>query len=73
MYGYTTLDWHTGQTRSEEIALFLAQHPEIDNYVILDDVDITNEVLRAHWVKTTFKEGFTREMFLRAKEILIKE
>ena len=73
LYGYTTLDWHTGQTRSDEIALFLAEHPEIDNYVILDDVDITNEVLRAHWVKTTFKEGFTREMFLRAKEILIKE
>ena len=73
LYGYTTLDWHTGQTRSDEIALFLTQHPEIDNYVILDDVDITNEVLRAHWVKTTFKEGFTREMFLRAKEILIKE
>ena len=73
LYGYTTLDWHTGQTRSDEIALFLTQHPEIDNYVILDDVDITNEILRAHWVKTTFKEGFTREMFLRAKEILIKE
>ena len=73
LYGYTTLDWHTGQTRSDEIALFLTQHPEIENYVILDDVDITNEILRAHWVKTTFKEGFTREMFLRAKEILIKE
>ena len=73
LYGYTTLDWHTGQTRSDEIALFLAQHPEIENYVILDDVDITNEILRAHWVKTTFKEGFTHNMFLRAKEILIKE
>lgn len=73
LYGYTTLNWHTGQTRSDEIALFLAEHPEIENYVILDDVDITNEVLRAHWVKTTFKEGFSREMFLRAKEILIKE
>lgn len=73
LYGYTTLDWHTGQTRSDEIALFLAQHPEIENYVILDDVDITNEVLRAHWVKTTFKKGFTREMFSRAKEILLKE
>ena len=73
LYGYTTLDWHTGQTRSDEIALFLTQHPEIENYVILDDADITNEILRAHWVKTTFKEGFTREMFLRAKEILIKE
>lgn len=73
LYGYTTLDWHTGQTRSEEIALFLTQHPEIENYVILDDVDITNEVLRAHWVKTTFKEGFTHEMFSRAKEILLKE
>lgn len=73
LYGYTTLDWHTGQTRSDEIALFLTQHPEIENYVILDDADITNEVLRAHWVKTTFKEGFTYNMFLRAKEILIKE
>lgn len=73
LYGYTTLDWHTGQTRSDEIALFLTQHPEIENYVILDDVDITNEVLRAHWVKTTFKEGFTHEMFSRAKEILLKE
>ena len=73
LYGYTTLDWHTGQTRSDEIALFLTQHPEIENYVILDDADITNEILRTHWVKTTFKEGFTREMFLRAKEILIKE
>lgn len=73
LYGYTTLDWHTGQTRSDEIALFLAEHPEITNYVILDDVEITNEILRAHWVKTTFKEGFTYDMFLRAKEILIKE
>lgn len=73
LYGYTTLDWHTGQTRSDEIALFLTQHPEIENYVILDDVDITNEILRAHWVKTTLKEGFTHNMFLRAKEILLKE
>ena len=73
LYGYTTLDWHTGQTRSDEIALFLTQHPEIENYVILDDADITNEILRAHWVKTTFKEGFTHNMFSRAKEILIKE
>lgn len=73
LYGYTTLDWHTGQTRSDEIALFLAEHPEITNYAILDDEEITNEILRAHWVKTTFKEGFTYGMFLRAKEILIKE
>lgn len=70
LYGYTTLDWHTGQTRGDEIALYLAQHPEINNYVILDDVEINIALLRPHWVKTTFKEGFTYEMYLRAKEIL---
>lgn len=73
LYGYTTLDWHTGQTRGDEIALYLAQHPEVNNYVILDDVEINNALLRPHWVKTTFKEGFTYDMYSRAKEILLNK
>ena len=46
--------------RSAEIRDYIAHHPEIDHYVILDDETLDQD-LRAKQVKTTLQCGFTAD------------
>ena len=56
-------------SRAEEIQLYLDEHSEIENYVILDD-DIIDYPLSNKWVRCLFKEGLTAEKANEAIEIL---
>lgn len=56
--------------REEEIQNWLNSHPEVVNYVILDDEKISCESMKEHHVKTTFSRGLTMEMAQAAIEIL---
>lgn len=56
--------------REEEIQSWLDSHPEVVNYVILDDEKISYESMRKHHVKTTFSRGLTIESAQTAIEIL---
>lgn len=62
--------------RGEEIKLYLQKHPNIDNFVILDDEifkDYDNYLLK-HLVKTSFYiDGLTKEHIEQAKIILNKK
>lgn len=59
-----------GATRGEEIAAYLADHPEIENFVALDDSVFMHPV-SANWVKTSGRRGgITQEEALAAIEIL---
>lgn len=58
--------------RGEQIAAHLARHPEITDYVVLDDEDHMDAV-RDHFVQTTFDEGLQDEHVQRAIEILRKK
>ena len=56
-------------SRAEEIQLYLDEHSEVENYVILDD-DIIDYPLSNKWVRCFFKEGLTTEKAIEAIEIL---
>lgn len=71
-------DWRTTTEhmplRGAQIELWLKDHPEVTNYVIIDDEsDMTEEQLEHHFVKTEFIVGFTHREFMEAKEILDSE
>ena len=57
-------------SRADEINAWLEKHPDIDNYVILDDEEIKDIELIPHWVRTTFKHGLTRDKAEQAIKIL---
>ena len=65
----TIMDVMKTLSRTEEINLYLEEHPEIKKYVILDDAEI-NEPLRDHWVRCLFKNGLTKKLADEAIEIL---
>lgn len=56
--------------REEEIQSWLDSHPEVVNYVILDDEKISCESMKKHHVRTTFSRGLTIESAQTAIEIL---
>lgn len=63
----------THKKRSDEILYYLSNHKYI-NYVILDDNDLgysEDNILKSHFVNT-YKNGFTREEYNMAMEILNK-
>lgn len=68
-------DWNTIQLRhpmkrGAEIAEWLARHPEVENYLILDDDSDMLDEQSEHFVKTCHKNGFLLEHYDRAREIL---
>ena len=57
--------------RADEIRAFLARHPQIERFVILDDrKDAADGDLLAHFVRTNPNEGLTDEAVSRALEML---
>ena len=62
--------------RGEEIKLYIPKHPNIDNFVILDDeiFEDYDDYLLKHLVKTSFYiDGLTEEHIEQAKIILNKK
>lgn len=58
--------------RGEEINLWLSEHPEVSNFVILDDrLDI--EPNKDHWVQTLMSRGLRKEETDKAIKILMQE
>lgn len=66
----TPIEITVKMSRADEINAWLEKHPDIDNYVILDDEEIKDIKLNPHWVKTTFKHGLTRDKAEQAIKIL---
>lgn len=66
----TTLQIDITLSRGKEIDKYLENHPEIENFVILDDDEIQSATLKPHHVRTTFKYGLTREKAEEAIKIL---
>lgn len=61
--------------RGKEILEYLNSHPDIENYVILDDydfpdVELENEPLKSHFVQTNYNRGLTVENTEKAIKIL---
>ena len=56
IFDTTIMDIRRNMSRAEEIQLYLDEHSEVENYVILDD-DIIDYPLSNKWVRCFFKEG----------------
>ena len=65
---------HTYKTlRGQEIKDWLEEHPEVENYVIIDDDnDMLDEQLY-HFVQTNFEDGITEVEAVRAIKVLNKK
>ena len=66
----TPREINISMTRGAEIQAWLDIHPEVTNFVILDDDNIKIPELIPHHIKTTFKYGLTREKAAEAIQIL---
>lgn len=58
--------------RDEEIREWLGRHPEVEQYLILDDEDVFTEELKEHHILTSFYEGLLTEHVEKAINILNK-
>lgn len=56
--------------RNEEIKAWLAEHPDVTNYLILDDIPMTYTEQARRQVLTTMQKGLLREHADKAIEIL---
>ena len=56
--------------KAGEILAWLGQHNDVDNWVVLDDLDLHNEKIGMHQVKTDQRVGLTIEDVEKAKSIL---
>jgi hypothetical protein len=53
-----SLNWH-GRVRGDEIAAWLADHPEVERYAIVDDDADMLQDQKPFFVQTDFQEGLT--------------
>ena len=64
---------YNGTGRGGEIQTWLDKHPEVDNYVIIDDDgDFLDEQLY-HFVQTNYEDGITETESIRAIKVLNKQ
>ncbi len=58
--------------KAEEILAYLEMHSEVSEWVVLDDLDLHNEQVAMHQVKTNDEIGLTFEDVIAAEKILNK-
>lgn len=56
--------------KAEEILLWVKMHEDISGWVVIDDLDLHNETIETHQVKTDVTVGLTVEDVEKAKKIL---
>jgi hypothetical protein len=54
--------------KSKEIIACLSEHENVDKYVVLDDLDLKNEEINSHLVRTNAQVGITED---DAKSVLV--
>jgi hypothetical protein len=59
-----------GRTRGYEVALWLEQHPHVQQYAILDDIDAFEATQKSRFVKTSDYEGLTYSDYSKLKSLL---
>jgi hypothetical protein len=71
---YLHEDWFTPvmkpAKRGEEIKLWLEKHPEVTEYIIIDDTEHILEDQLSRFVKTDIYEGMVGEHYYQARDIL---
>ena len=64
-YGLMTIEIRTNKTfshvKAREIIAWLNEHEVVDKYVVIDDLDLKNEEINAHLVRTNGRVGITED------------
>ncbi len=68
--GSTPMIYSKENIRGVEIDVYLKEHPEINNYIILDDDNDFLPEQQEHLVQTSTNVGFTMNDYYKALEIL---
>lgn len=58
--------------KADEILLWIADHKDVKNWVVIDDLDLHNSKIRAHQIKTDQTVGLTVENVQEAERILLQ-
>ena len=64
---------YNGTGRGGEIQTWLDKHPEVDNYVIIDDDGDMLDSQLYHFVQTNYEDGITETESIRAIKVLNKQ
>jgi len=71
---YLHNDWSTPilepPNRGKEIKMWLYSHPDISNFIIIDDDEDVLPEHNSKFIKTTMAEGFQAIHYYKAREIL---
>ena len=59
--------------KADEILLWLEEHPDVTGWVVLDDLDLYNDQIEAHQVRTDQSTGLTRENIAEAERLLMEK
>lgn len=57
--------------KASEILVWLTKHKEIDNWLVIDDLDLHNPEIESHQIKTDSSIGLTIEDIQKAEKLLL--
>ena len=57
--------------KASEILAWLAEHKDVDNWVVIDDLDLHSKEIEMHQVKTDPKVGLTMDDVCKAEMMLL--
>jgi hypothetical protein len=58
------------QTRGREIKSWLDDHPDVTEYIIIDDNDLFLDEQKPFWIKTSYDNGLLREHMVQIRKQL---
>lgn len=64
---------HKRQTRGHEIKKWLEEHPEVEHFIIIDDIDDFLPEQKPFFIETTPVVGFNMNDFIKARHIFIED
>ncbi len=56
--------------KASEILAWLAEHKEVDKWIVIDDIDLHNPEIEIHQIKTDSSIGLTTEDVQKAEKLL---
>lgn len=58
------------KVKAKEIIAWLSEHETVDKYVVLDDLNLNNEEVNSHLVRTNAQVGITEDDAMRVIEMI---
>lgn len=59
--------------KASEILAWLAEHGNVDNWIVIDDLDLHSKAIEMHQVKTDPNTGLTLDDVYKAEKMLLNE